>query len=248
MNDIDGMREFEDSEFEGGESTDANDGPDALDATDASRLESVKTAKYTEQWWEPRNNVGRCNGHRRNGNRCLKPAIRGATVCRTHGGATRHVRAKARQRLEEAADRMARELLKMATDEDVSDATKLAAIRDALDRAGLRAPTQAEVTVAAAGPAPWEQIVAGLAPMTQAESRARRGLAAPPAELPAPTPDYTEVVDAEVVQDGPVDRPRWAVDEPADTRRGTGPTKPGNGLMTIEEANAEISRRNRAQW
>ncbi len=52
---------------------------------------------------------------------------------------------KARQRIEEAADRMACELLKMVTDDNVADSIKLAAIRDALDRAGLAAMNAVEV-------------------------------------------------------------------------------------------------------
>ena len=85
---------------------------------------------------------------------------------------------KARQRIEEAADRMACELLKMATDANVADSVKLAAIRDVLDRAGLAARTAVEVEV---GPLkPWEQIMEGLTEIeagSRAEFRRSRGIA-----------------------------------------------------------------------
>jgi hypothetical protein len=67
----------------------------------------------------------------------------------------RRCNAKRRQRIEEAADRMACELLKMAVDDNVADSVKLAAIRDALDRAGLAARTAVEVEVGP--PKSWEQ-------------------------------------------------------------------------------------------
>ncbi|MGH3637916.1 MAG: hypothetical protein ACRDUX_02700, partial [Mycobacterium sp.] len=79
-----------------------------------------------------------CVAHRKTGQRCKNAALNGATVCKFHGGAAKHVRNAARARLANAADRMAKELLNMATDEKVSDAVKLNAIRDALDRAGLK--------------------------------------------------------------------------------------------------------------
>ncbi len=83
------------------------------------------------------------------------------------------MKAKARQRLEDAADRMARELLKMGVDENVSHAVKLAAIRDALDRAGLSAKTAVSVEV---GAKPWEQIFDDITGGSRAESRRRRGV------------------------------------------------------------------------
>ena len=96
--------------------------------------------------WDPlkRGNPQCTARSKRSGERCQKAAMSGTNVCRNHGGAAPQVRAKAKRRLEEAADRMAKQLLHMATDDSVSDAVKLAAIRDALDRAGLKPTTTVE--------------------------------------------------------------------------------------------------------
>ena len=143
----------------------------------------------------------------------------GASVCRRHGGGAPQVKAKARQRLEEAADRMARQLLRMAGDDSVNDSVKLAAIKDALDRAGVSAKTAVEVSV---GPMePWQDLLSGLAVLasgSRAEARERRG------EHTA----LADVLDAEVVAtdadlhycDGcerpfPAELPDWLDDWPA---------------------------------
>ncbi len=142
--------------------------------SDLSASEPV--VKWSEQWWanaKPEVREHRCTAHRKNGDRCKRAAISGGRVCTHHGGNAPAVKAKARQRLEDAADRMARELLKMAIDENVSGAVKLAAIRDALDRAGLSAKTAASVEV---GRRPFEEIFDDIADGSRAESRARRSV------------------------------------------------------------------------
>ena len=99
---------------------------------------------------------------------------------------------------------MARELLGIATGAE-SEAVKLAAVKDALDRAGLNVKQALELSAK-----PWEDImndVAGVANITRAESRARRGL---PDDEPALDDEPLEVVDAELVDDGPVYPPTVA--------------------------------------
>ena len=128
-----------------------------------------------------------------------------------HSGNAPAVKAKARQRIEDAADRMARELLKMAVDENVSDAVNLAAIRDALDRAGLSARTAVSVEV---GRRPFEEIFDAISGVSREASRRARGYAdadVTPALAPTPTsagpPDDVEIIDAEPLTVEYVDRP-----------------------------------------
>jgi hypothetical protein len=169
--------------------------------------------KWSEEWWanaKPEVQKHRCAAHRKNGDRCKRAAIQGGCVCTHHGGNAPAVTAKARQRIEDAADRMARELLKMAVDETVSDAVKLAAIRDALDRAGLSARTAVSVAIA---PKPWEQIFDDITGGSRAEFRARRGMpddelddwraSALEATSRADEGSEIEIVDAEVIEPEP---------------------------------------------
>jgi hypothetical protein len=191
----------------------------------------------------PLNNP-QCKAHsKRSGERCQKPAMNGTTVCRNHGGAAPQVKAKARVRLEEAADRMAKQLLGIAEGAE-SEAVKLAAVKHVLAVAGISEKHALELS-AAQPLQPWEQLVEELAPMTRAESRAARGFPDPLALVPVSQRD-AEVIGAEIVPDPPRRRPPWAEDASAEPGQGNGPAQPGTGLMTIEEANADIATRNRA--
>lgn len=100
------------------------------------------------------NPENQCVGHKKNGERCRKYAIRGSTVCRTHGGATKHVRDRARVRVQNASDRLVSKLIEFAFDDTKPPDTQLRAIRDALDRAGMQPTTQVEIGIAK----PWETV------------------------------------------------------------------------------------------
>ena len=69
----------------------------------------------------------------------------GALVCRVHGGAAPQVKAKARERLLEAADPASAELLRILTEAE-DDAVRLRAATAILDRSG-HGPTTRQVNV-----------------------------------------------------------------------------------------------------
>jgi hypothetical protein len=88
-----------------------------------------------------------CTAHsKQTGAPCKRNAVPGATVCHWHGGAAPQVQAKARQRILEAADRVAAELVRIALTGE-SDSVRVQAARDLLDRAGLSAKVMLEATV-----------------------------------------------------------------------------------------------------
>ena len=85
-----------------------------------------------------------CTAHRRNGLPCKGAAIRGATVCRLHGGSAPQVRDAARKRILAAADPAAARLIEIALSPRTKTQHALAAIRDLLNRAGIVGGSAAE--------------------------------------------------------------------------------------------------------
>lgn len=198
---------------------------------DASKVGEKEGVPATA-WSDGRQPARPCTAHRTNGETCRRAAIKGGNVCGTHGGRSPQVKAKARVRLELAADRMAKELLCIATADDAPAAVKLAAIKDALDRAGLSAKTAVSVEV---GPSkPFEELLTEMMEGgSRAESRAARGV---PDELSA---DWRDILDAELVDDdyleGVVHVPSRSVRERPD--QASEPQNPtSGGLMPMEDA------------
>ena len=75
--------------------------------------------------------------------RCKKAAIKGGTVCATHGGSAPQVKNSAMQRLLDAADPAAARLVQLVSSKD--ERIGLAAARDLLDRLGHKAPTEIKI-------------------------------------------------------------------------------------------------------
>lgn len=151
----------------------------------------------------------RCTARRHDGQPCRRYAARGATVCRTHGGAAPQVQAAAKRRLQQATDALAAKLLGIALDEGAPEAVRLAAIRDALDRGGVTAKQAVEVE-ANLTVQPWQQIASnltGIAHTTQEESRRARGLPVDDLVPQLPAADDSEPIDAEVCE--PRAHPPW---------------------------------------
>lgn len=183
------------------------------------QMKDPSSARPLGRWEGSRRPERRCTAHKKNGDRCGNPARRGTNVCDFHGAKAPQVQRKARQRIEEATDRMARELLGIASGAE-SESVRLTAIRDALDRGGITAKSAVELS-ATREAAPWEEIMAeiafdGIAQITQEESRTRRGL--PPLDSLARSTQEIEIVDAELLpvaggRDGPERAARSSADE-----------------------------------
>jgi hypothetical protein len=211
-----------------------------------------RIVKYSEEWWASRSpeiRARRCHGHNGDHEPCRKTSMDFQQVCGTHGGRAPQAKRKARQRLEEAQDRMAKALLGIAEGAE-SEAVKLAAIKHVLAIGGLSEKHAVAVEVELK---PYEDILAnlgGVGFITREESRARRGL---PALGPA---DPTAPLDVEVVEEGvgerhpdspsagcnPAEEGDGPPSRPAFAEGDVGPS-PGNALMTMEDAVAATSPR-----
>ena len=145
----------------------------------------------------------RCVATNSRGERCRKFAIAGSTVCRTHGGATRHVVNKARVRVEMASNRLMGKLIEVAFDDSKPAAVQLDAIKDSLNRAGLKPREQVEI-----GPIkPHEEIFEDIASGSRVESRRARGI------------QDTESIDGESISPTGYEHPT----APVDAQQGTEP-------------------------
>jgi len=170
--------------------------------TDLSNREPI------DRWVRSVHPERRCTAHRKNGDQCKNSARLGTNVCDFHGAKAPQVKRKARERLEEATDRLARELLKMATDPNVSESVRLSAIKDALDRGGVSAKTAVEVEVGP--PKPYEAIFDTIDAGSRAEYRQSIGrlddsdithsTALEDRPLALGTADDDRILDAEPVQ------------------------------------------------
>lgn len=212
--------------------------------SDPTNTEPVE--RLSEAWWAARSpeiRARRCSAHRRNGDQCAKVAMEAQKVCGTHGGRAPQAKAKARQRLDEAQDRMARALLGIAEGAE-SEAVKLAAVKHVLAIGGLSEKHAVEVEVSVQ---PWEELLGDVAHVTKAQHEAmKRGEPLPPTPPPALPASADDIVDAEVVEDTPervgerADRPTvpdWAEPPPA--------APPSRELVTMEEAAADVAAANR---
>ena len=89
------------------------------------------------------------------GNRCTKVHIRGARVCKVHGGSLPNVKKAAARRLAMAADPAAAELIRIALHKrGVNDADRIKALLAILDRAGIAGKSTIEIELK-----PWQEIL-----------------------------------------------------------------------------------------
>jgi hypothetical protein len=86
-----------------------------------------------------------CTAHKRNGDRCSNPPVRGAKVCRMHGGSAPQVKAKANQRLIEMILPALAHLRKIIDSPDTADSDKLKAINMVLNRSGYSERQQIDI-------------------------------------------------------------------------------------------------------
>lgn len=209
---------------------------------------NYRVKPYSELWWANKTDgAQRCVAHTPRG-RCLRPGAFGGTTCRNHGGTAPQVLAKAREAMQLSAYHNYLNTQGLA-DSAENEQVRLNANKDLLDRAGMGAKHALELSTPPADPVDdiLDAATFDVAKLSKAQHDALMGrepvAALPPAEPGildvefaeephVPTPSSAgDAPDAAERVDGPPRRPAWAEDPPAPPRR---------GLMTLEEANAQL--------
>lgn len=115
------------------------------ESTNGSRIDCSGSAGQRDPWKErPMKRI--CTAHRTDGQPCQASAIRGGTVCRSHGGSASQVKDAARWRLLELVDPALVRLDQMIRD-STDERLVLAAVKEILSRTGIEPPIPiAEIT------------------------------------------------------------------------------------------------------
>lgn len=139
------------------------------------------------------NHPNRCTAHRSSdGERCKKPAIRGAKVCRSHGGAAKQVQRKARERFNDLIDPMiniAERMVQEAMDGQLSAPDRLGLMKFIADRTGFVPGKNIEVEMPK-----WEGVMTHIIRSAPVDDPDLALTAAKDSDL---------IVDAELVEDEP---------------------------------------------
>ncbi|MFC0248268.1 hypothetical protein ACFFIO_07115 [Citricoccus parietis] len=91
--------------------------------------------------------ASRCKARRTNGEPCRNYPIKGATVCRKHGGGAPQVRKKAAERIAEAADNAAELLVLFMQDSKNDIKVRVQIAQDLLNRAGYAGKNAVDLKV-----------------------------------------------------------------------------------------------------
>jgi hypothetical protein len=144
--------------------------------------------------------VGRSN---HTGSRCKKYALRGSTVCRTHGGYNKFVQAKAQERLDRMVEPVLSQLIDIVNKPGTSDSDRLRAIHLVLDRTMPKEARKVEVAIS-----PWQATMEHVFKQVPKDMDGSPGIIRTlPAESSADDaygyapPTLEEIEDAEVIED-----------------------------------------------
>lgn len=136
-----------------------------------------------------------CIAHRRDGERCTQPAMRGQRVCKMHGGLAPAALAAARRRMAALIDPAIDNIADVLNSSAASDGDRLKAAFGALDRAGV--PPARTIDAHVLGVNADREAAAALVDALERATAQRRGVR-----------EREDIVDADVIDDDGEPRPK----------------------------------------